>query len=131
MSIISNHLLTAQFYPHSNPSLGINKPPVNVVGPACRGAGYVGGNDGLHTVQYSVTNFIGTIQIQATLCLEPTENDWFTVATFDFPNRIFTTMRRDTEVLTGIEHFVGKYTYVRANVDYTFGSIGVIQLNHQ
>ena len=128
MTVISTHLLTAQFYPHINPSLGITRPPVTTVGPARRGAGFYGGGAGHHTIQYSVTNFIGSINIQATVCLEPTEADWFTVKTYDFPNRSFD---RDTDIATGVDNFIGKYTFIRASITYTFGSVGVIQLAHQ
>lgn len=128
MSIISNHLLTAQFYPHSNPSLGVTREPVSVTGPAYKGAGYYGGNEGIHTIQYSVTNFIGTMEIQASLCLDPSDADWFTVKLYNFPNRHFD---QETDIVSAVDTFQGKYTFVRAKITYTFGSVGVIQMIHQ
>ena len=128
MTTLSNHLLTAQFYPHSNPTLGPIKPPVTVIGGAYHAAGYYGGNNGLNTVQYSVTNFIGSIEIQGCLTLNPDEADWFTVHTFEFPARAFTS---STEVSTGIQTLIGKYSFIRAKLTYTSGSVSVVQLNHQ
>jgi len=128
MSVKNTILLSAQFYPHANPSVGPQRPPVTVVAPARQGAGFYGGNQGLHTLQYSITNFIGTINIEATVCLNPTDSDWFSVKTYDFPNRSFD---RDTDINTSIDNIVGKYTFIRASITYTFGSVSVIQLTHQ
>lgn len=44
-----------------------------------KGDGYFGGSDGVHTVFWSVAEFVGTIEIQGTLASEPGDNDWATV----------------------------------------------------
>jgi len=44
-----------------------------------KGDGYYGRADGLHTVQFHVTDFVGRLGIQGTLEMYPSEDDWFTV----------------------------------------------------
>ena len=44
-----------------------------------RGNGYYGYTDGLHTVSYQLTGFIGIIEMQATLVSDPTDADWFNI----------------------------------------------------
>jgi hypothetical protein len=49
----------------------------NVVGDPVRADAYYGYTDGIHTVQIIYQNFVGGIGIQATLALNPAEEDWF------------------------------------------------------
>ena len=63
-------------------SYGQNYPPYDGVSAdfysdKLRGNGYYGYTDGLHTVSYQLTGFIGIIQMQATLASDPTDADWF------------------------------------------------------
>jgi len=44
-----------------------------------RGDGYYGYRDGTQTVAVTFNNFIGRIQIEATLEINPSEQDWFPV----------------------------------------------------
>lgn len=46
---------------------------------ALRGDGYYGYRDGTQTLAVTFNNFIGRIQIEATLEINPTESDWFPV----------------------------------------------------
>ena len=46
---------------------------------AVRGDGYYGYRDGYHTMAIQFNNFIGRIQIEATLELEPQSADWFPI----------------------------------------------------
>lgn len=91
-----------------------------VTGSAFKGDGYYGRSDGLHTVQYTYTGFTGVIAIQATLALDPTENDWFEVHSYSAFN----------ETSSKVASFTGNYVWVRALVDYTDGTINSIRLNH-
>ncbi len=88
-----------------------------------KGDGYYRRTDGYHTVQYSVVSFVGTVKMQATLAVSPTEADWFTV-----PNTEYIS----TESSSGayIKNFVGNYVWVRAVVDWTAGSLNSITYNH-
>ena len=92
-----------------------------VTGDAYKGDGYYGRSDGFHTVQYTLNNVRGTVSIQATLAVEPTSDDWFTVYTQEY-----------TEETTAskVTNFTGNYVWIRAVVEYTQGTIENIKLNH-
>lgn len=53
---------------------------LTVVSDYLKGDGYYGRADGFHTVQIRVTEFIGNIEIQGALEVDPIEEDWFTVS---------------------------------------------------
>lgn len=91
-----------------------------IVSDKYKGNGYYGSADGKHTIQYSVADFSGDINIQATLVLDPTDDDWFTVSS-------------DTivDVTTSkIFNFSGNYVWVRAVVEYTDGTVNSLMLNY-
>ena len=44
-----------------------------------KGDAFYGYSDGYHTVQVTYNEFVGRFRIQATLSLEPGDNDWFDV----------------------------------------------------
>lgn len=96
-----------------------------VTGAMFKGDGYYGRSDGLHTIQYTLTGFVGTISMQATLAVEPTDNDWFEVY-----SQSFTPINDEGETGSHIENFTGNYVWVRANVEYTDGTVNSIILNH-
>lgn len=52
---------------------------INVVGEPVHADGWYGFSEGLHTVSIHTANFTGRILIQASLALEPTEEDWFDI----------------------------------------------------
>jgi hypothetical protein len=89
-----------------------------VTGSKYKGDGYYGRSDGFHTVQYNLTGFIGTINVQATLAVDPTDADWFTVYTQAYP-------------VSNLTNFTGNYVWVRANIsNWTDGTVNSVQLNH-
>jgi hypothetical protein len=94
--------------------------PTTVVGEQYKGDGYYGRSDGLHTIQYSLAAFSGTISIQATLAVDPVNSDWFTVYT----------QVHSVENTSVITNFTGNYVWIRAVVTYTNGAINSILLNH-
>ena len=91
-----------------------------VVGEKYKGDGYYGRSDGLHTVQYSFTGLAGDITIQATLALDPSEDDWFTVHSYTAAN----------ETSSKIASFTGNYVWIRSSLVYTDGTVNSIILNH-
>lgn len=121
MTANSEIMLTNQVHPGDSTS-------ETVTGVSLKGDGYYGRSDGFHTVQYSLESFVGTINIQATLAIEPTESDWFTLSE--------TTHTSDSASGSNssngfIYNFTGNYVWVRAKVsDWTDGNIGQILLNH-
>lgn len=91
-----------------------------ITGDKYKGDGYYGRSDGLHTIQYDLAGFTGTVTVQGTLATDPTSSDWFTVYTNNYAS----------ETKTVIANFTGNYVWVRAYVEYTDGAINHIKLNH-
>lgn len=85
-----------------------------------KGDGYYGRSDGLHSVQYTFTDFTGDIYIDGTLALSPSEEDWFQIHQYT----------ASAETSSKITNFTGNYVYIRATVVYTDGTINSIVLNH-
>jgi hypothetical protein len=91
-----------------------------VTGDKFKGDGYYGRSDGFHTVQYNFTGLTGTINIQATLAIEPADEDWFTVHSY--------TAAQETN--NKITSFTGNYVWIRSVLEYTDGTVNSIILNH-
>ena len=91
-----------------------------ITGTNFKGDGYYGRSDGLHSVQYTFDGLTGTITIQGTLAVTPTDDDWFDVHTY--------TAAQETS--SKIASFIGNYVWIRAKVVYTDGTISSIVLNH-
>ena len=99
-----------------------------VTGEKYKGDGYYGRSDGFHTVQYSLTGFTGTISIQATLAVNPTDDDWFEVYTNSYA--LSGNVSGTPETQSTITNFTGNYVWIRATAEYTDGTINSIKLNH-
>jgi hypothetical protein len=102
---------------------------MNVTSTAVKGDSYYGYTDGLHTIQVQFQNYIGRFRIQATLALEPSEDDWF-------PLRLegFTADGRDgykqwnndnPRTATEAYTFQGNYTWIRVEMDRSHMGDGV------
>jgi hypothetical protein len=100
---------------------------------ALKGDGYYGG-DGFHTVTYIpwaeqprnpfvYNNFRGSVIIQATLELEPTEEDWFNLSETE-------TVFDSTYHSNTFHNFRGNYTWIRAKVTISEGVLTQILYNH-
>lgn len=93
-----------------------------------KGDGYYGRSDGFHSVQYTVTGFQGAIDMQATLAVNPTNADWFTVTATNL-----TSTDDSSQYNTGsfVYNFTGNYVWVRAYISaWTDGTVSSILLNH-
>ena len=115
----------------------------NVTGPSVPGDGYYNRSDGIHTVQWSISDFVGRIKIQAALSQTPVESDWFDISlgspseyTVDTTGKVSTASIIPvsyTEATTGsfVYNFIGNYVWIRANVsNWTAGSVISILLSH-
>jgi hypothetical protein len=72
-----------------------------------RGDGYYGYRDGFQTLAVSFNNFIGRIQIEGTLELDPTEADWFPIWMHrNIPYKEYTTPKIGTESFSFSGNFV-------------------------
>lgn len=96
-----------------------------VVGDPSKGDGFYGRSDGIHTVQYSLKDFTGTVTIEATLASEPVEEDWFVVYQQFYPD-----LNAEPVTTSKIANFTGNYVWVRAKVVYSEGTVNSILLNH-
>jgi hypothetical protein len=108
-----------------------------------KGDGYFGGSDGLHTVFWSVSQFIGTLQVQATLASEPVEADWVTVNLIE-PGNNFTVDTTGLVTATGVAstrytvatttsksyNFTGNFVWLRGRIsEFTEGVVNNISIN--
>ena len=113
-----------------------------VTGEKFKGDGYYGRSDGFHTVQYSLSGFIGTVTMQGTLATTPGAADWFTLVLDSGKQSVDTTGLVATQSITSVEYtsvttntknynFTGNYVWVRAYVsNWTDGTVNSIRLNH-
>jgi len=90
-----------------------------------KGAGYHKYNDGVHTVSYQFDNFKGSVKIQATLALYPTDNDWIDI--------VGTAIGGDSTVISLADKtftFIGRYIWIRAAYTLEQGTITQIRYNY-
>jgi uncharacterized protein with FMN-binding domain len=120
MPAYSETILAAQNHPNDSTS-------TTVTGQQYKGDGYYGRSDGFHTVQLTVTDFVGTIVIQASLATTPTATDWF-----DVTGTAHTSTNNAHANADGsfFYNFTGNFVWIRAKVVYTAGDIASIKLNH-
>jgi hypothetical protein len=108
-----------------------------------KGDGFYNRADGLHTVQWNLTNFVGTVSVQATLAVAPNENDWVKVNlgkgneyTIDTTGKLstlsLTSFTYDSSTTGSFSYnFIGNYVWVRARIEnWTSGTIDSILLSH-
>ena len=106
-----------------------------------KGDGYYGRSDGLHTVQVNLTGFLGDVQLQGTLAVNPTEADWFNVRlgsgqTIDTTGKFVSASTSKleyttTETSSKTYNFTGNYVWIRTMIsNWTDGTVNSIQLNH-
>ena len=88
-----------------------------------KGDGYYRGGDGLHTVHYSITDYSGTIKMQASLATSPAGSDWFDVAGTTYT----TSSDTDTDFVV---NFTGNFVWLRAVATYTNGRVNSIKVNY-
>ena len=89
-----------------------------------KGNGYYGYTDGLHTVSYKLSGFIGILKFQATLVTDPQESDWFDVAN--------TSIGDGTNPVsnTTFYNFTGNFVWCRAHItNFSAGNIQQVLYN--
>lgn len=88
-----------------------------------KGAGYHNLKDNLHTAIYELNEFAGTVKLQATLELYPTEDDWFDIVDTEIggDNSVFSTTQSVT--------FSGNFVWIRAAYNLQNGTITSIYYN--
>lgn len=105
-------------------------------------AGYYGLTEGNHTVDISVSEITGAIELQATLEADPQDFDWFSVSLGSAQLTIDTTglIRENyTSVISygtptsgsTINNFVGNYIWLRVKLtSFTGGTLNKVLLNY-
>jgi hypothetical protein len=112
-----------------------------VTGEKYKGDGYYSRSDGFHTIQINLSGFLGDIEMQGTLAVDPTADDWFTVIlgsgqTIDTTGKIVsaTTSKLEytaNETSSKTYNLTGNYVWVRVYVsNWTDGTVNSIKLNH-
>jgi hypothetical protein len=121
MPSTSENILTNQTHPGDSTQ-------ETATGEKFKGDGYYGRSDGFHSVQYNLEGFIGTITMQATLAIDPTSNDWFTLTGTEHISTDDSSVNADGGF---IYNFTGNYVWVRVYVsNWTDGTISSVYLNH-
>lgn len=91
-----------------------NKEELNFTGESFKGDGFYGYADGLHTISFHMTGFVGRIFCDATLSENPAEGDWFPIdLTINTKYIEASTATTDTVGVT----VNGNFVYLRARVD--------------
>ena len=86
-------------------------------GLAVRADGYYGYAGGMHTVGFSLKNFIGRVFVDATLSDNPQETDWFPISldgASDFMEFDLPTTRVETF------NVIGNFVYLRARIERSY-----------
>lgn len=93
-----------------------------------KGAGYYRKNDSMHTAIFSFNNFKGSVYLQGTLSLYPTEADWFNIE-YDSGSQIENV---DSTPLISQEtrNFTGNFVWIRAKYLLEEGTISEIRYSH-
>lgn len=115
---------------------------ITILSNPIKGDGYYSNDDGLHTVQITVTNFEGKIEIEASLATQPTSADWFVsqlgtgTMTIDTTGLISESLIKHIEYTTPTSdikafNFIGNYVWLRAKIsNWTEGTINSIRINY-
>lgn len=93
-----------------------------------KGAAYHRSADSLHTVVFSFDNFKGSVKIQGTLELYPSDTDWTDIV-YDSGSAILSA--DSTPLLTTeTRNFTGNFVWIRAAYQITEGTIQQIRYNY-
>jgi hypothetical protein len=112
-----------------------------VTGDRFKGDGYYGSNDGLHTVAWKITNFVGTIKIQGSLASTPGSSDWFNIDlavgySIDTTGKLVqdnvsSVVYSSATTANAVYNFTGNYVWVRAVIEnFSAGTVNSIHMNN-
>ena len=94
-----------------------------------KGAGYQTSSDGIHTAVFEFNNFKGSVKIQATLELYPSDSDWFDVI-YDSSDVVLTAVDSTPITNNATCTFTGKFVFIRAAYQLEEGTITEIRYNY-
>jgi len=88
-----------------------------------QGAGYYRGHGGLQSIRYQLSDFVGTIYVDATLDETAIDANWFATITIGDGSTALTELRSQT--------VVGNFTWVRVRVEgFDGGTINYINITY-
>ena len=93
------------------------------------GAGYHNLNNSLHTAVYRVDSFVGTIKLQGTLALDPSDSDWFDIENTTKGDDSTLITNPDNPVVSQSVNFTGNFVWIRAGHILEDGTIQSIHYN--
>jgi hypothetical protein len=93
-----------------------------------RGSGYYKNGNGIHTAVFEFDNFKGSVKIQATLELYPSNSDWVDVV-YDYSDVILTSIDSTPLTTNATCTFTGKFVFIRAAYQLEEGTITEIRYN--
>lgn len=91
-------------------------------GERSKGPGYHRKDNALQTSIFDFSDFTGTVKLQATLALDPTNSDWFDIDSTEFVG--------DQSNSTQLFNFYGNFVWIRAAYNVQSGSINEIRYNY-
>lgn len=98
-----------------------------IVGEGVRAGGFFDYGSPEHTIQINTSNFTGRLFIEATLAVEPREEDWFTinlsqtVPYLQFPTAQVPRDQEENGETTQIAFtFEGNFVYLRARIERSY-----------
>lgn len=109
---------------------------------AVKAANFYGINNAVQTVAFKVTNFIGTVTLQASLATSPNEDDWFSINLLGQSYSVDTTGLVSQAVkksissnlgtsTTEVYNFEGNYLWLRGRISaFTAGTVNGITINY-
>jgi|LauGreDrversion4_2_1035121.scaffolds.fasta_scaffold738469_2 hypothetical protein len=94
------------------------------------GAGYYRLNSPLHTAVYTFNAFSGTVKIQGTLALYPSEADWFDIDGTTIGDDSTIMGNETVEPVSFSRNFTGNFVWIRAAYNLQDGTIASIRYNY-
>ncbi len=124
---------TYQLLPQTSYNGRGNNAPYTVTGEPVTAAAYYLGNRDLQTVNLSVTNFTGNVQIQASLTGSPSgDYDWFQVHNLQANAKAMegSELYNNSNVNTST-NVVGNFVWLRARVvDFNSGVVNFVKVSY-
>ena len=98
-------------------------------GDAVKAAGYYSTHGTLQSVAFFTEDFLGTIEIQATVDSESASAEWFTVHTFEGDGS--SANDSSSQYWNEVQNITGRFTWVRVKVsDFTQGVINKVIVSY-
>jgi hypothetical protein len=93
-----------------------------------KGSGYTNRSDGFYTVIFQFDNFQGSLKLQGTLELYPSDSDWVDI-TFD-QGSSFEAVDSTPLITNETRTFKGNFVWIRAAYQITQGTVQQIYYNY-